>query len=187
MEIRPLKLDGTYAVILSPRKDQRGHFGRLFDAEIWAAHGLPIVFAQENEAYTAAKHTLRGLHFQRPPFAETKIVRCARGAVLDVFVDIRAGSPTYGKWDSMILSADEPTWVVIPKGFAHGYCTLTPDTLFQYKVDAVHTPAAEAGLPWDDPDLGIDWPLRDPILSARDRGHPRLRDFASPFIDGIEW
>lgn len=187
MEIRPLKLDGTFAVVLSPRKDARGHFGRLFDADIWAAHGLPVAFAQENEAFTAAKHTLRGLHFQRPPHAETKIVRCARGAVLDVFVDLRAGSPSYGKWDSLVLSADEPAWVVIPKGFAHGYCTLTPDTLVQYKVDSAYAPDAEGGVPWDDPDLAIEWPTREPILSERDRKHARWRDFASPFVDGIEW
>jgi dTDP-4-dehydrorhamnose 3,5-epimerase len=174
-------------VILAPRKDSRGHFGRLFDADIWAAHGLPAAFAQENEAFTAAKHTLRGLHFQRPPHAETKIVRCARGAVLDVFVDLRAGSPSYGKWDSLVLSSDEPAWVVIPKGFAHGYCTLTPDTLVQYKVDAAYAPEAEGGVPWDDPDIAVDWPTREPILSERDRKHPRLRDFVSPFVDDIEW
>ncbi|MCM0021267.1 MAG: dTDP-4-dehydrorhamnose 3,5-epimerase [Tagaea sp.] len=187
MEIRPLKLAGTFTVILAPRKDARGHFGRLFDADIWAAHGLPVEFAQENEAFTAAKHTLRGLHFQRPPHAETKIVRCARGAVLDAFVDLRAGSLSYGKWDSLVLSADEPAWVVIPKGFAHGYCTLTPDTLVQYKVDRAYAPEAEGGVPWDDPDIGIEWPSREPILSERDRAHPRLRDFVSPFADDIEW
>jgi dTDP-4-dehydrorhamnose 3,5-epimerase len=187
MEIRPLKLDGTFAIGLSPRRDARGHFGRLFDADIWAAHGLPVAFTQENEAFTQAKHTLRGLHFQRPPWAETKIVRCARGAVLDVFVDLRAGSPSYGKWDSIVLSAEEPAWVAIPKGFAHGYCTLTQDTLMQYKVDASYAPEAEGGVYWNDPDLGIEWPTREPILSERDRNHPRLRDFVSPFVDGIAW
>lgn len=187
MEIRPLKLLGTMAIELSPRKDARGYFGRLFDAEIWAAHGLPTAFAQENEAFTAAKHTLRGLHFQRPPHAETKIVRCAAGAVLDVFVDLRIGSSTFGRWDSIVLSAAEPRWVVIPKGFAHGYCTLTPDTLVQYKVDAPYAPQAEAGIAWADPDLGIEWPTREPILSDRDRAAPRLRDIVSPFADEIEW
>jgi dTDP-4-dehydrorhamnose 3,5-epimerase len=114
-------------------------------------------------------------------------VRCAAGAVLDVFVDLRIGSSTFGRWDSIVLSAAEPRWVVIPKGFAHGYCTLTPDTLVQYKVDAPYAPQAEAGIFWADPDLGIAWPSREPILSDRDRAAPRLRDIVSPFADEIEW
>ena len=187
MIVRPLKLDGTYEIGLTAKRDARGHFGRLFDAEIWAAHGLPTVFEQENEAFTRAKNTLRGLHFQLPPHAETKIVRCVTGAVLDVFVDLRAGSPTYGQWDSHVLNGEAPRWLVIPKGFAHGYCTLTDDTLFEYKVDARYAPDAEAGLAWDDPTLAIPWPVRDPVLSVRDRAHPRFADFVSPFVAEIDW
>lgn len=187
MIVRPLKLEGTYEIELSSRRDARGHFGRLFDAEIWAAHGLPTAFEQENEAYTRAKGTLRGLHFQRPPHAETKIVRCVTGAVFDVFVDLRHGSPTYGQWDGHVLNGEAPRWLVIPKGFAHGYCTLTDDTLFAYKVDARYAPEAEAGLAWDDPTLAIRWPVQDPILSDRDRAHPKFAEFATPFLAGIDW
>jgi dTDP-4-dehydrorhamnose 3,5-epimerase len=187
MIVRPLKLDGTYEIGLSARRDPRGHFGRLFDAEIWAAHGLPVSFEQENEAFTAAKGTVRGLHFQAPPHAETKIVRCVAGAVFDVFVDLRLGSPTYGQWDGHVLNGDAPRWLVIPKGFAHGYCTLTDDTLFAYKVDARYAPAAESGLAWDDPTLAIQWPVREPILSERDRALPKFAGFASPFVAGTDW
>jgi dTDP-4-dehydrorhamnose 3,5-epimerase len=188
MIVRPLKLDGTFEVELSPKRDARGHFMRGFDAAIWEAHGLPATFVQENEAFTKAKHTLRGLHFQRPPHAETKIVRCVAGAVYDVFVDLRAGSPTYGQWDGHVLNAAAaPRWLVIPKGFAHGYCTLTDDTLFAYKVDAAYAPDAEGGLAWDDPALAIPWPARDPLVSPRDAAHPRLADLVTPFVSGIAW
>ncbi len=187
MIVRPLKLEGTYEIELSARRDERGYFGRIFEADIWAAHGLPVAFEHENESFTRRRHTLRGLHFQRPPHAETKIIRCAAGAVLDVFVDLRAGSPTYGQWDSHVLNADAPRWLVIPKGFAHGFCTLTDDTLFVYKVDAAFAPDAEGGIAWNDPTLAIPWPTKDPFLSERDRGHPAFADFVSPFVAGIDW
>jgi len=187
MIVRPLKLEGTYEIELSVRRDERGHFGRIFEADIWAAHGLPVAFEHENESFTRRKRTLRGLHFQRPPYSETKIIRCAAGAVLDVFVDLRVGSPTYGQWDSHVLNAEAPRWLVIPKGFAHGFCTLTDDTLFVYKVDQVFAPDAEAGLAWNDPTLAIPWPTREPFLSERDRGHPAFADFVSPFVAGIDW
>ena len=187
MNIRPLKFEGCFEIELSQRRDTRGYFGRVFDAEIFAAHGLPASFAQENESFTRAKDTLRGLHFQRPPFAETKFVRCLAGAVYDAFVDLRSGSPTYGQWDGHVLTAEQPRWLVIPKGFAHGFCTLTDDTLFAYKVDQRHAPEAEMGLPWNDPAYGIAWPARAPLLSERDQNHARFSQFQTPFVAGIEW
>lgn len=187
MNIRPLKLSGCFEIELTQRRDDRGSFGRTFDAEIFAAHGLPAFFAQENESFTRAKGTLRGLHFQKPPFAETKLVRCLAGSVYDAFVDLREGSPTYGQWDAHVLTAASPRWLVIPKGFAHGFCTLEPDTLFAYKVDARYAPEAEAGLPWNDPAFGIPWPTHDPFTSPRDQAHAPFAQFQTPFVAGIEW
>ena len=187
MNVRPLKLSGCFEIELPQRRDARGFFARAFDAEIFAAHGLPAAFAQENESFTREKGTLRGLHFQKPPYAETKFVRCVVGSVYDAFVDLREGSPTYGQWDAHVLTAEKPRWLVIPKGFAHGFCTLEPDTLFAYKVDARHAPDAEAGLPWNDPAFAIAWPTPTPATSARDQNHPPFAQFRTPFAAGIEW
>ncbi len=124
------------------------------------------------------------MHFQRPPFAETKFVRVLVGAVLDVFVDLRVHSPTYGQWDAVELSAANQQMVYIPRGFAHGYCTLTPESIIVYKVDAYYSAAAEGGIRWDDPALNIPWPVTNPIVSTKDRALPGLADLVSPFHGG---
>lgn len=176
MKIEPRKLKGVFEITLAPRGDHRGYFMRVWDRQILAEAGLDRPWVQENEAYTKAAHTLRGLHYQRPPSAETKLVRAAAGAIFDVFVDLRRGSPTYGQWDGLELSAEKHNAVLIPRGFAHGYCTLTPDSLVTYKVDSYYAPSLESGVRWNDPAIGIRWPVSDPILSDRDKVQPLLAE-----------
>ena len=139
---------------------------------------------QDNRSLSAKSPTVRGLHFQTPPLAQNKLVHCLRGAILDVAVDIRRGSPTFGHHVATMLSEDLWQLLLVPVGFAHGFVTLQPDTEVFYKVDNYYSPAHAAGILWNDPDLAIDWCLdgRDPILSEKDKHYPRLRDFASPFV-----
>jgi dTDP-4-dehydrorhamnose 3,5-epimerase len=154
--------------------DERGHFARVYDGEIMRRHGLHREWVQENEALSTRLHTLRGLHFQRPPSAETKLVRCAVGRIWDVFVDLRAGSPSFGRWGAVELDAGRPAMLFLPAGFAHGYLTLTETTLVAYKVDARYAPEREGRIRWDDPAIGIDWPTRSPLLSQLDAAAPAL-------------
>ncbi|MEW5774229.1 MAG: dTDP-4-dehydrorhamnose 3,5-epimerase [Thermodesulfobacteriota bacterium] len=166
--------------------DSRGFFLETWSRTAFAALGLDYDFVQDNHARSAPAGVLRGLHFQRPPAAQAKLVRVTRGAVFDVAVDLRTGSPGFGKWYGAILSADNFRQMLIPRGFAHGYLTLAPDTEFLYKVDSPYAPDLDAGLAWDDPDLAVAWPLAEhgiaaPILSDKDRNLPGLAGFASPF------
>ena len=181
MEIVPLKLSGSFKIILDPRKDERGYFVRTFDKAIFQAGGLTTEWVQENQSLSNCRGILRGLHFQRPPHAETKLIRVVVGAILDVFVDLRKASPTYGQWDSVDLSADNHTMVYVPKGFAHGFCSTADVAVVTYKVDANYAPEAEGGLRWDDETLDIKWPTDKPFLSVKDRALPAFKDFASPF------
>jgi dTDP-4-dehydrorhamnose 3,5-epimerase len=181
MEIRPLKLSGTYEILLQPRGDERGYFMRAYDVGIFRKAGLVTEWVQDNEAYSSRKGIIRGLHFQSPPHAETKFIRVALGTVLDVFVDLRRSSEFYGQWDSIELSSDNRKALYLPKGFAHGYCTLSEQSLILYKVDSLYAAKAEGGIRWNDPDLAIPWPTQHPVISAKDAGWGILRDFASPF------
>jgi dTDP-4-dehydrorhamnose 3,5-epimerase len=182
MDIRPLKLPGTYEIAPTPKMDDRGYFMRVFDAGLFRRHGLVESWAQENQSLSARKHLIRGLHFQRPPHSETKLVRVVRGAAYDVFVDLRRDSPTYGKWDGLELSEDRGNLVYIPKGFAHGFCTLCENVVVLYKVDAYYAPDFEDGLAWNDPELGIQWPTTDPYLSPKDAGWPPLGARPKPVL-----
>jgi dTDP-4-dehydrorhamnose 3,5-epimerase len=182
MQIKPLKLDGAYEIILTPRNDDRGYFLRTYDEAIFRQHGLTTSWVQENQSLSKRKGIIRGLHFQRPPHAETKLVRVVAGAVFDVFVDLRRNSDTYGQWDAIELTASKQNIVYIPKGFAHGFCTLTKNTLVLYEVDAFYMPEYEAGLRWDDKDLGIQWPVAKPYLSDKDASWGSFRNFISPFF-----
>lgn len=182
MELQPLNCPGVFLVRPVVRGDERGHFVRTWDEAIYRRFGLDRPWVQENQSYNRNAGIIRGLHFQRPPHAETKLVRAAYGAVLDVFVDLRKGSPTYGQWGAVELSAETACLLYLPKGFAHGYCTLTAESLVQYKVDACYAPEAEGGLRWDDPALGIAWPCGEPQLSAKDGRWPPFAEFDSPFI-----
>jgi dTDP-4-dehydrorhamnose 3,5-epimerase len=173
-----------------PRRfgDARGWFSETYSAAAWAQSDArwTTPFVQDNHSFTAQAGTLRGLHFQAPPHAQAKLVRVARGRVFDVAVDIRQGSPTYGTWDGHELTAEHGEQLLIPAGFAHGFVTLTPDCEVLYKCTDTYAPAAEGGLAWNDPDLGIDWRI-DPsevTLNDRDAQWPRLADLDSPFKHG---
>ncbi len=181
LEITPLKLAGTFEIKLAPSYDERGYFVRVWDQRLFREYGLTTSWVQENQSLSSRKGLIRGLHFQKPPHAETKLVRVVVGAILDVFVDLRKDSRTYGRWDSIELSAGNHKMVYIPKGFAHGFCTLSDEAVVLYKVDAYYAPELEGGIRWDDEMLEIQWPVKDPFASAKDAMLPGFRDFASPF------
>lgn len=177
MIIKPCSLQGAYEITLMPKADHRGHFTRTYDEQIFAGLGLVHRWVQENRSFTQKKGTVRGLHLQFGPHAETKLIRVSRGAIFDVFVDVRKDSPTFGRWDSILLTDSNNKMMYIPKGFAHGFCTLTDDCEVIYKVDHVYTPASEGGVVWNDPSLRITWPILKPILSEKDRRLPTLEEF----------
>jgi dTDP-4-dehydrorhamnose 3,5-epimerase len=171
-------------LMIEPRvfEDPRGHLFESYHAERYAAHGIAVAFVQDNQSYSRAAGTVRGLHFQRPPGAQAKLVRVLRGAILDVAVDLRPASPSFGRHVAAQLSAAERTQLFVPAGFAHGFCTLEPDTEVHYKMSSLYAPELEAAVAWDDPDLAIAWPVAPAaaILSERDRAAPRLRDLPGP-------
>jgi dTDP-4-dehydrorhamnose 3,5-epimerase len=172
-------------VLDAPRfGDERGWFMETWHAQKWAARGVGAEFVQDNQSFSKARHTLRGLHFQAPPHAQAKLVRCVRGALLDVAVDLRGGSPTYGEWVGAMLDEDNGRQLFIPEGFAHGFVSLTGDCEIAYKVSDFYAPDCDGGIRWDDPDIGVDWGLpagAEPVLSGKDRGLPLLADWQSPF------
>ena len=175
MKLTPLALEGVFLIAPEPIGDTRGFFARTFCAETFAAQGFATHFVQANLSFTAAAGTVRGLHCQRPPHAEAKIVRCTRGRVFDVAVDLRTSSPSYGRAVSAELSAENRHALYIPEGFAHGFQTLSDDCEMHYLHSAAHAPGFEAGIAHDDPDIGLPWPLPVSIVSERDRALPRLR------------
>lgn len=181
MNVEPLKLKGSYKINLKPVSDERGYFVRTYDAELMAEHGLQTNWAHDSESYNARRHTVRGLHFQLPPFVETKIVRVSRGAVHDVIVDLRRDSDTYGQWEDFEISEESNFCLYIPKGFAHGFCTLTEETVVNYKMDAAYNAAAASGIRWNDLTLSINWETDSPTISAKDAQFGSLADFVSPF------
>lgn len=174
--------------ILEPKvfQDERGFFMESYSRKRFDEIGIDCEFVQDNHAYSKEEGVLRGFHFQLPPAAQAKLVWVTRGAVLDVVVDLRKGSPTFGEWRAVALSAANFKRMFIPKGFAHSYVTTMPDTEFQYKVDAPYAPEYDAGIIWNDPDIAMDWSDalngRAPILSEKDRTLMALADFDSPFI-----
>lgn len=171
--------------IIRPRKhgDARGFFSETYSQRSLAEAGIDTVFVQDNHAFSAEKGTVRGLHFQTEPFAQDKLVRVVRGAILDVVVDIRRGSPTYGRHVSAVISAQEWNQILVPKGFAHGLLTLEPDTEVLYKVSNPYSPAHDLGLLWNDPALEIAWPIDEveAILSAKDKAQPKLAELPEYF------
>ncbi len=169
-----LPLAGAFRIDLDRRTDDRGFFARLFCAGEFAEQGLNTTWVQANDSFSRVQGTLRGLHFQRPPMAECKLVRCLKGAIWDVIVDLRAGSATFGQWQSLTLDDDNRTMIYIPPGFAHGFQTLRPETELLYFHSQVYSPLHEGGLAHDDPTLAIPWPLPVEGLSARDAAFPPL-------------
>ena len=154
--------------------DKRGSFYRTFCVQELATSGLPFALLQSSIATNRKRHTLRGLHFQKPPHDESKLVRCIAGAIYDVVVDLRKDEPTFGRWFAVELNEESATGLLIPAGMAHGFCTLRDDTKVLYMMDAVFVPGAGSGVRWDDPALGIDWPCVDPVLSDADASWPDL-------------
>lgn len=183
MQIQDTALDGVQ--IITPRKfgDDRGFFSETYSQPAFEKAGLSLTFVQDNHSLSAAKGVVRGLHFQSPPFAQDKLVRVTKGSILDVAVDIRRGSPTYGQHVAVTLSANNWSQLLVPVGFAHGFVTLEENTEVQYKVTAPYAPEHDHGLLWNDPALAIDWPVaaNQAILSERDTKHPLLADLDSPF------
>lgn len=177
-------LEGAFVIVPEPLADNRGFFARLFSAETFAARGLESRLGQISLSHNVNTGTVRGMHLQRPPAAEAKLVRVTAGAVFDVIVDVRAGSETYGRWFGTELSARNRKLLYIPKGFAHGFQTLEPATEVTYHISAPYTPELATGLPYNDPDLAIAWPLPGPVtISERDAAWPPFRDF-SPIETG---
>ena len=183
MEVIKTKIEGV--LIIEPRVfgDDRGYFFESFNAREFAEKtNLQVNFVQDNESMSHYG-VVRGLHFQQPPYAQSKLVRVVKGRVLDIAVDIREGSPTYGKHVSVVLTEDNHRQFFMGKGFAHGFSVLSDVAIFQYKCDAFYAPQSEGAIAWNDPDLAIDWciPADKVILSEKDKKHPFLRDFKSPF------
>jgi dTDP-4-dehydrorhamnose 3,5-epimerase len=172
--------------LITPRRyrDERGFFSEVWRDDVWREAGMDVRFVQENHALSRAAGTVRGLHFQIGSSAQAKLIRCPRGSIYDVAVDIRRGSPTFGHHAGFVLSAENWQQLYVPVGFAHGYCTLEPDTEVIYQVSAFYDPAAERGLAWDDESIGINWPVdgADAILVARDRTYPKLTNL-EPFFE----
>jgi len=177
MEIQARKLTGVYEITPLPKFDQRGFFMRTYDEELFKQYGLDRHWVQENHSRSERSGIIRGLHFQFPPFAETKLIRCIKGTIWDIFVDLRKGSPTFGQWDALEISEDNKKMVFIPRGFAHGFCTISDVSEVVYKVDNWYSAKNEGGLLWCDSDLNIEWPVKQPILSAKDNINMKLADF----------
>ena len=177
MIIRELDLSNVFEIIPEPKRDERGFFMRVYDHELFGERGFGYTWIQENHSRTVKRGVIRGLHFQLPPSSETKLVRCVRGAVYDVAVDLRKGSATFGKWIARELSEENMKMLLIPKGFAHGFCSLTDLSEVIYKVDAPYSPEQERGIIWNDADLNILWPAADPVLSDKDRKNMTLKEY----------
>jgi dTDP-4-dehydrorhamnose 3,5-epimerase len=163
---------GVWLIESDPARDSRGFFARTFCAREFQEHGLETVFVQHSTSYSAAKGTLRGMHFQLPPHAETKVVSCSRGALWDVVIDLRPGSPTYLRWLGFELTPGNRRQLYIPRGFAHGFQTLTNDAEAHYLISAFHQPRAASGVRYNDPAFAIDWPLAPTAISDRDIAWP---------------
>ena len=170
------KLDGVVLLEPAVHGDERGFFVETFSRDAWAEHGVDVEFVQHNHS-RSGKGTLRGLHFQTEP-GQAKLLRCARGAIIDVAVDLRRGSPTFGEWEAHVLDDERHRQLFVPIGFAHGFAVLSDVADVSYLVSSVYDPTTEAGIAWDDPDVGVDWRVEEPLLSERDKSAPKLAEVA---------
>lgn len=183
MEVNKTGIQGVLVIEPKVFGDERGYFFECFNAkEFKEKTGIDVNFVQDNES-KSRYGVLRGMHFQLPPYTQSKLVRVVKGRVLDVVVDIRKGSPTYGKYEICELTEDNHRQFFVPKGMAHGFVVLSEEAIFQYKCDDFYHPEAEGAIAWNDPDLNIQWPISttDVVLSEKDKHHPCLKDFESPF------
>ena len=183
IDVKPMAIPEVKLITPAIFRDERGFFSETYSSQALATAGIDAQFVQDNQSLSRAKGVLRGLHFQTDPHAQGKLVRVVRGSIYDVAVDIRRGSPTYGRHVAATLSADNWAQLWVPVGFAHAFCTLEPDTEVIYKVTDFYAPDCDRGLAFDDPDLGIAWPIpaAQAVLSDKDRRHPRLRDLPAYF------
>lgn len=182
MDIRTTVIAGVVVVTPKIFRDERGFFSESYSKRTFDAAGLVYDMVQDNHSLSIDVGVIRGLHYQMNPKAQTKIVRVVRGSIFDVAVDIRKGSPTYGQWIAEELSAEKGNQLVVPKGFAHGFCTLEPNTEVMYKVDEFYSPEHDRGIRWSDPDLNINWPTKTPILSDKDESAPTLKEAENNFV-----
>lgn len=181
MEITKTKLEGVVIIEPAVFGDKRGFFMESWSKRAFAEAGLDYDFVQDNHSASTVKGTLRGIHFQRGDKAQAKLVRCTKGAVLDVAVDLRPASLTYKQWVSVGLSEDNKRQLLIPRGFGHGFLTLTDEVEFMYKADNFYAPEADGGIRWNDPELAVDWGIAEPILSDKDSKSPWLKDAVTGF------
>lgn len=181
MQIKETKIPGLLIIKPQVFEDSRGYFFESHSELKLKEAGVDVKFVQDNES-KSQKGVLRGMHFQHPPYTQGKLVRVIKGAVLDVAIDLRVGSPTYGQWDSIVLSEDNKLMYWVPEGFAHGFLTLENDTIFFYKCTKLYNKEAEGSIRWNDPELGIKWGTNKPILSEKDKTTPLFKDLKSPFI-----
>lgn len=182
MKVTKTELEGVLVVEPQVFGDNRGWFTETYTQNKFEQAGIDTVFVQDNQSYSAQKGTLRGLHFQNAPHAQTKLLRCTRGRIMDVAADIRKGSPQFGKWVAVELTAENHKQLYIPKGFAHGFVTLTDDVEVQYKVDDYYAPDCDRSIRFDDPAIGVEWNCENPVLSAKDLKAPLLRDSDCNFV-----
>jgi len=183
MQFRAFDIDGPIQIVPRKHEDHRGYFSEIFRLNSFAEQVGPVTFVQENQSLSNAPGTIRGIHFQTPPMAQGKLVRCVAGRLLDVIVDLRQGSSTFGRWVSVILSPQDLNQLWVPVGFGHGFCTLEPNSIISYRVTEYYSPEHDKGVAWDDPEIGVDWPsIADPeTLSGKDREQPRLADLPAYF------
>ncbi len=176
MELHPADLDGSYTIAIRRIEDERGFFARVWDEPVFETSGIPVRNIQTNISYNRRRGTIRGLHWQVEPYGESKLIRCTRGAAFDVAVDLRPGSPTYGRWQGVRLTAEERNLVFVPAGCAHGYQALEDDAEVSYQVSHAYVPGSERGIRWNDPALAIEWPITDGVIvSDKDAAWPDVR------------
>ena len=183
MDIRTFEIEGPLEIIPRKIEDSRGYFSEIFRLDTFAEHAPGVEFVQDNQSLSVKSGTIRGIHFQSLPAAQGKLVRCLAGSLLDVAVDLRRNSPTFGRWISVVLAPEQNNQLWVPVGFGHAFCTLEPDSVIGYRVTSYYSPENDKGVAWDDAEIGIDWPdLADPeTLSAKDRVQPRLADLPAYF------
>lgn len=182
MKIKERNFKGVFEIQLRPKEDKRGFFMRVYDIQLFEKYKIHRNWVQENHSLSIEKGVIRGMHFQFPPHSEVKLVRVINGKIYDVFIDLRKGSPTFGQWDSIVLSADNKKMMYIPRGFAHGFCTLTKNCEVVYKVDNYYSPDNEGSIKWNDPNLRIDWPIKDKhIISDKDANAKSFKEFVDKY------
>lgn len=182
MKFSKTQFEGVWLIEPRAIDDNRGFFMEVYLKREFEKYGIDVEFLQDNHSYTKSKGTVRGMHFQVNPAAQSKLIRVIRGEILNAVVDVRQSSPTYGQWMTVAISAESKKQLFVPKGFANGYCTLADDTDISYKVDNYYAPEHDRAFRWNDPAVGIEWPASDPILSERDRNAPVLAEVDSNLI-----